>query len=476
MLLSHLRMLFLVCLFALGAGTSLPVSYLDRIKDTGYLKIAILQTPDVLYGDSNGLAGFDYELADALAQHLDVQLSVIPIDRVEDGMTLLQQGKIDLLATGIVADDELYPELAFAPAYDFISTQLIYRGGQQPPSSISDVVGQSFMVANGSNEATVLRQLQRQQPQLSWQEADLLSSADLLQRVADGQLDYTLITDRLLNQLHDFYPNLKSVTPIASPVNAPQPIAWALKKRADQSLLRATREFLMQSEVGYLISTLNERYFGHLKQIDRISAYYFKRRLSRSLPKYRSLFITYAEQNDLDWRLLAAMGYQESHWRPNAISQTGVRGLMMLTRITAAELGIRNRVDPENSIRGGAEYISKLLKRIPADVVEPDRTWFALAAYNVGYGHLNDARKLTEELGGDGRLWVDVKETLPLLRQPKYYKRTQYGFARGDEPVTYVQNIRRYYEMLIFEDKGGLTLADNQDIQAPNVTVIPPLL
>ena len=159
------------------------------------------------------------------------------------------------------------------------------------------------------------------------------------------------------------------------------------------------------------------------------------------LPTYLPLFQKYAT-DDIDWRLLAAVAYQESHWNPRAKSPTGVRGMMMLTLPTAKQLGIKSRIDPEQSIRGGARYIQKNKRRIPERIPEPDRTWLALAAYNIGFGHLEDARRLTQKFGADPDRWVDVKEYLPLLRQRKYYKQTRFGYARGDEPVQYVDNIK----------------------------------
>lgn len=468
-------MLLLICLFAVGVGASLPVSHLDRLKDQGYLNVAVLRQPHAFYTAREGLAGFDHDLAVSFADYLGVQIRVTEIDRLEDGVKLLRQGTVDLLASGVAADPNLYHDLSFAPALQTTETRLVYRRGNRPPKSIVDAVEQGLVVSSGSNESVILRQWQSEQPLLSWQETHLLSPADLLQRVADKRLKYTLITDSHFDQLRDYFPSIKSIIPDMTPSGKPQPLAWAVAKRADQSLLRATYDFLRQPQVGYMISLLNERYFGHLEQMDRVSVYYFKRQIRRTLPKYRSLFESYADQYDIDWRLLAAMSYQESHWRANARSQTGVRGLMMLTRITAAELGISNRIDPENSIRGGAEYIAKLRRRLPEDVREPDRTWFALAAYNVGYGHLNDARQLTSAMGGDSRQWVDVKEVLPLLRDPKYYRQTKHGYARGNEPVTYVQNIRRYYDILNFADRGLLTVTNNQEQITASIQTVPPL-
>jgi len=130
----------------------------------------------------------------------------------------------------------------------------------------------------------------------------------------------------------------------------------------------------------------------------------------------------------------------------------------MLTNATANELGVKDRTNPFESTNGGANYLSRMKKRIPARITEPDRTWMALAAYNVGLGHLEDARVLTQREGGNPDKWVDVRKSLPLLTQKKWYKQTKYGYARGHEPVLYVKNIRNYYDLLIwkYNDKDNI--------------------
>src|SRR5690606_726272 len=168
----------------------------------------------------------------------------------------------------------------------------------------------------------------------------------------------------------------------------------------------------------------------------------------------------------LDWHLLAALAYQESHWNPTAKSYTGVRGFMMLTQDTANDLGINNRLNPEQSIIGGARYFKSLHSRLPDRIGEPDRTWLALAAYNVGLGHLEDARILAQHHGANPDKWVDVQEYLPLLAKRKYYKFTKHGYARGWEPVEYVQNIRNFQTIIAWHEleKGRLQqLAMNEE-------------
>jgi membrane-bound lytic murein transglycosylase F len=115
---------------------------------------------------------------------------------------------------------------------------------------------------------------------------------------------------------------------------------------------------------------------------------------------------------------------------------------------------VTNRLDAEQNIRGGAIYLEKLIKRVPERILEPDRTWLALAAYNVGFGHMEDARVLTQKSGGDPDKWAEVKKYLPLLIKKQHYRQTRYGFARGDVAVKYVDNIRRYYDTLKWLDEN----------------------
>src|SRR5690606_3661040 len=194
-----------------------------------------------------------------------------------------------------------------------------------------------------------------------------------------------------------------------------------------------------------VLAQIIERHYGHTDRFDYVGTRIFMRHIEERLPAYRATFEEAGTLSGTDWRLLAAMGYQESHWDPDAVSPTGVRGIMMLTRNTARHVGIDDRLDPEKSILGGANYFSMVKEKVPERITEPDRTWFALAAYNVGFGHLEDARILTQGQGGNPDRWMDVRERLPLLSQKKWYRQTKYGYARGHEPVIYVENIRSYY-------------------------------
>ncbi len=180
----------------------------------------------------------------------------------------------------------------------------------------------------------------------------------------------------------------------------------------------------------------------------------FLKHVATRLPFYREEFQRAEKATGISWDLLAAMAYQESKWNRHAVSPTGVRGLMMLTQTTAAELGIRNRLDPKKSIEGGARYLANLYQRIP-NIQMPDRMFVALAAYNVGIGHVRDAQLLAGRLGKDPHQWSDLKAVLPLLAKKQYYRDLPHRYARGWEPVHYVKRIRAYREILQQIDKNG---------------------
>lgn len=195
------------------------------------------------------------------------------------------------------------------------------------------------------------------------------------------------------------------------------------------------------------MARLEEKYLGHVGTFDYVDTRTFLRAIDSTLPDIKPLFEKYAAS--MDWRLLAAISYQESHWNPQATSPTGVRGMMMLTRNTADSLDVNDRLDPEQSIRGGSEYLQRMMEKVPDTIPDDERIWFALAAYNMGYAHMLDVRKLTAKQGGNPDSWADVKLRLPMLSQKRYYAQTTYGYARGHEAYNYVENIRKYQISLV---------------------------
>jgi membrane-bound lytic murein transglycosylase F len=333
----------------------------------------------------------------------------------------------------------------FSPAYQTVRQQVIYRRGTIKPNKIKDLLNGDLEILAGSAYVGILEAAHRQLPQLTWLENREVGIEELVKRVAAGEIDYTIVDSNIFDLLQHSYPDARA----AFAVGPDTPIAWALPKTSDTSLRESVSAYFAELlATGELNDILERYYFVSKKEFDYVGSRAFVRHFESRLPEYKAYFLAAGEKTDVDWRLLAAMAYQESHWNAAAVSPTGVKGIMMLTTRTAGMLGIEDRTDPEQSIRGGADYFVRVTKKVPERIGEPDRTWLAIAAYNVGFGHLEDARIITEIQGGDPDSWQEVRERLPLLSEPKWFERVPRGYARGREPMVYVDNVRRYYDIL----------------------------
>lgn len=435
--------LVLCLLLVLISGCNIEKSptQLAIVKDKGVLRVGTLYGPQSYYLDAQGPSGFEFELASSFADYLGVELKMVPSYQLEELFDMLDNGSVDMLAAGLTVTPERQKHYRFSPSYQQITQKLVYRKGNVRPRAIDDLKG-TLMVATSTSHVENLIQLKAKHPELKWLESDEFESDDLLVKVIEGEIDYTISDSNILAINRRYYPELG----IGFSLNNAEDLGWMIKSGIDDSLWAATIEFFGQVHQNGTVLALNDKYYGHITKFDYVDTRAFIRAIENVLPTYRDMFQRHA--GTLDWRYLAAISYQESHWKPKARSHTGVRGMMMLTLPTAKQVGVNNRLDPEQSVRGGSAYLQKLITRIPDRIPYPDRLWFALASYNVGWGHMEDARIITQRQGGDPDRWVDVKKRLPLLKQKKYYKNSRYGYARGDEPVVYVENIRRYYDTL----------------------------
>ncbi len=392
----------------------------------------------------NGPSGPEYDLVKAFAKDLGVALVVESVDSVSEIVPKLVSGDAHMAAAGLSVTESRREYLNFGHPYKTVDVHLVYKLGTGKPRSIEDILDRSIEVVAGSSHVDLLASLKASYPELSWKENADVEFADLMAKVASDEIDLTVADSPDFNIQRHFYPDLR----VALDLEIGDPIAWAFPKGSADSLLARADDFLIRSRRDGLLAKVHDRYFGHTKKFDYVGTRNFIRHYESRLPRYRGMFEQAGRQWGVDWRLLAAIGYQESHWRAQAVSPTGVRGIMMLTEATAAYLDIEDRVDPQSSIFGGARYFVRQTERLPDSVGEPDRTWMALAAYNVGYNHLKSARMITEWQGGNPDSWIELRKRLPLLSQRKWYSRLPTGYARGWEPVLYVNNIRAYYNIL----------------------------
>ena len=434
-------------LVALPFLTKDPFNHLETIKQRGSIKVLTLNGASTFYQDAYGANGFEYQLAKLFAEELGVQLETVTLEHFSDIYTELQFGTGDLAAAGLSEQDNIKNDaIKFSPSYHQVNQQLLYRKGQHArPKSLADIDSGTIEVIKGSSHSILLSKLSENYPELKWKINEDIGPEELIELVDEGVVDYALTDSHEIALQRRFYPELR----VAFELGKPKLLRWAVKSMDDNSLLKAVQNFMHDIKSDGRLEQLVHRHYSHVAKFNYSDIQTFNLHVNERLPKYRSMFIREALALDISWHLLAAIGYQESLWNPKARSPTGVRGLMMLTQATAKQVKIKNRLDPEQSIQGGARYFKRVLSKIPERIQQPDRNWFALAAYNVGFGHLEDARILTQLNKGDPDKWIDVKKSLPLLSRKKWYKKTKHGYARGWEPVKYVENIRKYYDLLV---------------------------
>jgi membrane-bound lytic murein transglycosylase F len=439
-----LRLLLYITLAALIGTCSSPPPILDQVLDVGELRVVTRDSPVSYTEGPDGPSGPEFDLVREFADGLGVELVIHRVDSISEIVPYLNSGKAHMAAAGLSITESRREYLHFGHPYQMVDMHLIYKLGTGKPRGIDDVIGRPIEVMAGSSHADMLQALSVDYPDLDWTENADAEVTDLLAKVANEEVDFTIADSTEFNIQRHFHPDLR----VALDLELGDPIAWAFPKGTGDGLLARADRFLINADREGYLARVQDRYYGHTKKFDYVGTRNFIRHYESRLPRYRRMFEDAGSEWGVDWRLLAAIGYQESHWRSGAVSPTGVRGIMMLTEDTAAYLGIDDRVDPRNSIFGGAQYYVRQTERVADTVDEPDRTWMALAAYNVGFNHLKDARMIVEWQGGDPDTWVDISNALPLLAQRKWYTKVPYGYARGWEPVLYVNNIRSYYNIL----------------------------
>jgi membrane-bound lytic murein transglycosylase F len=439
-----LRLLLYLTLAALLGTCSSQPSILDQVLEVGELRVVTRDSPTAYVVGPDGPSGPEFDLARTFAEELGVDLVIEPVQSVSEVLPYLTSGKAHMAAAGLSITDTRREFVNFGHPYELVDMHLIYKLGSGKPNSVDDVIGRSIEVIAGTSHVDMLMSLQEIYPELAWSENADVEVADLLAKVAEGAVDFTIADSTEFNIQRHFYPDLR----VALDLDIGDPLAWAFPIDSGNSLLSRADDFLIDLDRTGTLAQIKDRYYGHTDKFDYVGTRNFIRHYESRLPRYRTMFEEAAAQWGIDWRLLAAIGYQESHWRSGAVSPTGVRGIMMLTEDTAKYLGIDDRVDPKNSIFGGAQYYARQTERVADAVDEPDRAWMALAAYNVGFNHIKDARQIVEWQGGNPDTWVDISKALPLLAQRKWYSRVPFGYARGWEPVLYVNNIRSYYNIL----------------------------
>jgi len=430
------------------------LALLEQIKSEGTLRAVTRNSPTTYYENVTGKAGLEYELMQAFAEELGVKLDISLLEDTEAMLKQVADNKFHFAAAGLTVNQKNKNLVRFGPSYQQVTSHLVYhRDIKKPPENLSEFTeAYPIYVVADSYQVDYLKKLHEKQPNIVWREVAGVDPNELLEDVLNQSIGYALVDSHEVEQMTHFHPDLAIHLSVAES----RQLAWAFPRSQDDSLYIAAIRFFGRLESSGQLKRLLERYYGHLEHERKhfVDSQLFYEHVKTRLPHYRKYFEQIGLRYQLDWQFIAAIGYQESQWNPNAVSKTGVKGLMQLTHAAAEEVNVTDRVDPLQSIEGGAKYFLSIKKRINSTIPEPDRTWFTLAAYNIGLGHMEDARRLAARYGANPKLWVEVKEYLPYLSRRKWYRQTRYGYARGYEALDFVTQVRRFYDMLLhLEDK-----------------------
>ncbi len=435
----------LVTMGVVGCGDA---DVLDAARDRGTLRVATINAPTTYYEGREGLAGYDYDLAIAFAASLGLEVEFVVLPSASAVIEAVDRGDADLGAAALVVTPERERDRRFSPAYRYVDEVVVCQRGELARAARHDLSSTSIVVGEGSNHEARLTRLQDSGVYLNWSATDRGRGFELLADVADGDVACTVADSHVYALNRRYFSGLEAVETLPGR----RRVAWVLAGghgRAGRALSDDVASWLARRETRELIAKLDEKYFGFRPEdIDARHASAFLSATDRRLEDWRELFEEAGAEHDVPWTLLAAVAYQESHWDPRAVSPTGVRGMMMLTQATARSLGVANRVDPRESTFGGAKYLRQLRNRLPDGIEGDDRWWFAAAAYNMGYGHVLDARVLARRRGLDPDLWSDVRTVLADLENPEFYGDLRHGYGNGRQARVYVRRVRDYADIL----------------------------
>jgi len=428
----------LLLVFALLAGcTRLPPPGPDQPLVVGLPADPVFQQSAP---DSEGMDGFSRDLVRDFARELGVEVRFVTHANHAALTDELRRGRVHM-AVAIPMRDKL-PGVSFGPAVIETRQIIVQHASALPLDDPARLAEREISILPDSVQLPALQALTIDPPPRIVVR-NVGDETELFAGVARRRFDLAIGDELHFDVASNYYPDLG----IAMALPDKLTYAWALPTDMKDLRERVAR-FVETARQDGTLRRLHDRYFGHIKRLDARDIQGFLDHVRLRLPNFRHAFQEAQEITGIDWRLLAALGYQESKWDPLATSPTGVRGLMMLTAETADRLGVINRLDGRESILAGAKYLAMLMDELPDEIRQPDRLWFALAAYNLGMGHLRGGRRFAPGLKLDPNLWVDMKEVLPLLSRPEYYERLKSGRARGGEAVILVENIRNYFDVL----------------------------
>ncbi len=432
--------IFSVCYY--GCWKDQGLTTLENILKAGEITVCTRNNAHCYYLYRDQAMGFEYELAKAFADYLGVKLNVRIAEKWEGMIPDLMEGAGSFIAASMTIMPKRKKLVSFSNGYMPIQQYIIIHRNNRSIRCPDDLAGKTVHVREGTSYEEKLNLLKNKGIDLEIKLHDDLPTEELIRQVAEGKIEITIADSNiaLLNQR--YYPQAV----LACPISEQEFLGWAVNRNARNLLYRINCFFKTIKENGKFNEIYN-KYYANIDDFDYVDLRAYHRRLKSRLPKYKKIIMEAADYHGFDWRLIAAQMYQESHFNSKARSPSGAKGLMQLTSSTARSLGVKNILNPEQNINAGVQHLKDLYNYFEK-AEGLNRLFIALATYNVGQGHMLDARNIAREMNLDPNKWSSLSTTLPLLTRPKHYKKAIYGYCRGTEPIEYINKIMIYYDIL----------------------------
>ncbi|MFH1476937.1 MAG: transporter substrate-binding domain-containing protein [Verrucomicrobiota bacterium] len=414
-----------------------------QIKKRKILRMLTVNTAATYFLWKGALRGFEYEMASRFAKQNGLQLEVIVAPDYDSLIPMLLAGRGDFIAAFLTITDERRAlGIEFSVPYNYAAETVVARTAERRIKTIQDLAGREIMTARSSYPWTLLGNLYSQGIKVKRRAAPSGAQPDdMLEWVAEGKIDLTVVDDQVLAMASGWLDGIKGVLTLGPP----QPEGWVVRAQ-DKQLLQAINAFWKKEYRNTAYNIVYNLYFKSPAKIRQAAQAHARLYPDGSISPYDPLVRRFAEMYDFDWRLIVAQMFQESRFDPNVVSPAGARGLMQVMPRTAKELGFQNLKNPPDGIHAGVKYLDAMQNRAPQELDASNRVFFALASYNAGAGHVQDARTLARRMGRNPNIWFgNVEEAMRLLSKPEYARQAKCGFVRGQEPINYVRQIVARY-------------------------------
>lgn len=416
---------------------------LPEIRRHGVLRLVTRNSAATFFLWRGEQMGFEYELLREFAKRHGLHVEVVIAPQHASLFEMLERGAGDVAAASLPIDVALnVPGVVMTHPFNYVHDYLVARHDDHSMLGIEDLSGRAVTVRRSSAHWHTLERLRDAGLKLDLHAApEDAETETLIAAVAQGRVDLTMAASHVLDIELGYRTDVRKAFTLRGPVA----LGWAVRA-GNTELLAALNAFLAEEYRGLFFNVVYQKYFENPVRMRRHREGRVDHDHADGLSPYDAIVQREAAEHGFDWPLIVAQLYQESRFDRKARSRAGALGLMQMMPRTAREFDVKDPYDPEQAIRGGVAYLRWLHSRFEPELTVKDRIWFSLAAYNAGFGHVSDARRLASELGLDPNRWFDnVEEAMLLLSKRAWYRQATFGYVRGHEVTKYVREIRERY-------------------------------